>query len=101
MTVVRYLPEFWPDVAGAVDWLESEQPGLGSEFARAVLSAVGVVLDHPHGFTAVSGGVRRFVIRKFHFLVFYEVVDDDVLFLGVVHESRDLSAWLQRRRPFA
>lgn len=98
MTVARYLPEFWPDVAGAVDWLESEQPGIGADFAASVLAAIHIVLDHPRGFAEIDDGIRRFVIRKFHFLVFYEVLDGDVLFLGVVHGSRDLSVWLQRRR---
>lgn len=99
MTSARYLPEFWPDVAGAADWLDSEQHGLGGELAAAVLVAIDTVLDHPQGFATVDGEIRRFVIRRFHFLVFYEVVGGDVLFLGVVHGSRDLSSWLQRRLP--
>lgn len=99
MTRARFLPEFWPDVAGAVDWLDSEQSGLGAELATSVLAAIRIVMEHPMGFAAIEGEIRRFVIRRFRFLVFYEVVGGDVLFLGVVHGSRDLSAWLQRRTP--
>lgn len=77
MTQARYLPEFWTDVAGAVDWLDSEQSGLGAELATSVLAAIRTVMDHPMGFAALEGGIRRLVIRRFRFLVFYEVVSGD------------------------
>jgi toxin ParE1/3/4 len=93
-----YLPAFWTDVVDAAEWFDQQRAGLGSEFVMAVDASIDRVISHPRSFRVVSGPVRRYIIRRFRHLIFYEVDNERVLFLGVVHGARDVNAWLRRHQ---
>ncbi|MCA8917470.1 MAG: type II toxin-antitoxin system RelE/ParE family toxin [Planctomycetes bacterium] len=92
------MPDFWIDVVESAEWFDEQRRDLGREFVAAVDAAIDKVLENPHAYRTVATPTRRFIIKRFQQLVFYEAEAENVLFLGVVHGSREVNRWLQRRR---
>ncbi len=52
---VVFTPESDADVAGAYDWYESREPGLGEDFLRSVEACVSGIQRHPEIYPAAIG----------------------------------------------
>jgi plasmid stabilization system protein ParE len=80
-----------------VGWYEQQRPGLGTEFAAACHSALAVIRDRPHVFRLVHGDVRRVLLRRFPYAIFYRYREAELLVVAVMHERRDPRRWHERR----
>lgn len=85
------------DLAKAYQWYEAEAPGLGEELLAAVAAAVASAADMPELYPVVRGDVRRLVVDRFPYGVFYRVVRERVVVIAVVHHRRDPARWHRRR----
>lgn len=90
---VRLRQEAEADLSDAARWYEERQPGLGSEFLDEVRRSLSSIADHPGLYPRVSGDIRRALIRRFPFGVFYLVDEPDIVVLAVMHGSRAPSRW--------
>jgi hypothetical protein len=59
------------EVDAAFSWYEAQRPGLGTEFLRTVEAALAGIARHPAMYAAVRGRVRRALLRRFPYGVFY------------------------------
>jgi len=89
--VVRVEAE--ADIERAARWYEAELPGLGAEFLESIQDTVAAILESPLMYPAVEGDVRRAIMRRFPFLVYFTLDDDVVCMLAVLHGRRDPNSW--------
>ncbi len=82
-------PEAEADVLTAATYYESERPGLGFDFLHEVERAVGLIANTPLAFTLVEHRVRRALLRRFPYGLFYEVGDDRDVIVAVVDLRQD------------
>ncbi|MCA8912729.1 MAG: type II toxin-antitoxin system RelE/ParE family toxin [Planctomycetes bacterium] len=78
------------DAEQAFDWLENEQPGLGTRFTDLLDVAVDRIRLWPESAPEVYPGVRCVLVATFRHRVFYRVEPDRAVILAVRHPSRDL-----------
>lgn len=98
MTVeVRLRPEAELDVAEAALWYEANEPGLGAQFVDQVQATINTIAEQPSAFTTVHKSVRRALVRRFPFGVFYQIDKDGVIVIAVLHGSRHPRTWKERR----
>lgn len=92
----------WPpaedDVAAALEWYEKERPGLGAELLQSLRSSFDRIVLHPLAYRHLRDGVRRAVLRRFPYEVFYFIDEERVVVMAVLHSGRDPAEW-QRRKP--
>jgi plasmid stabilization system protein ParE len=69
--VVSTLTETELDVAAA--WYNSVRAGLGDDLVRCVEQALNRIADHPEAFTMILPGVRRTLVRRFPYGLFFRV----------------------------
>ena len=89
-------PEAEKDIAEAINWYEDQREGLGAKFQ--------VALDHvfeqleltPQLHRIIYHGVRRALMARFPFAVYYRVEGEEVFVLAVVHARRDPERWKSR-----
>jgi plasmid stabilization system protein ParE len=93
-----FLPEAIDDVAQAVEWYESREPGLGAQFRRQVESTCSDILQHPLVWRERRGGYRRVNIPGFPFYLAYFLREERVLIAAVGHGSRHPDWWKRRIR---
>ncbi len=94
----EFHPDFERDVQDFGEWLEGEAPNMGETFALAVDEALARLADMPERFRFLSPPYRRILIRRFKVLIPFRLTDNGIRILGVVHGSRDIERWLERRK---
>ena len=93
---VHFRDEAEVDLIDAATWYESQRKGLGFEFLDEIQHVSGLISDNPELFPVVYKNIRRALIRRFPFGVFYLVDDVGIVVLAVMHGSRDPSQWKKR-----
>lgn len=85
-----YHPEFENDLTAAAVYYEQQRAGLGAEFLDEAEQAVETILSAPQRWPVRVGGVRRYLVARFPFVVRYRLTPagDTVQFLSVLHGAR-------------
>jgi hypothetical protein len=90
---IRFRAEVVTDLAAAHAWYESRRVGLGEEFMAAVGALLTRIDATPEQFPVVYDAVRRGLVRRFPYAVFFCEEDGDRLVLGVVHQAMNPRRW--------
>ena len=89
-------PEAEADLAEAYQWYEEKRPGLGERWLLSVEAALSAIQRFPESFPVVHQHVRRALLRRFPYGVFYVVEGSAVVVLAVFHCQRDPKRWQER-----
>lgn len=90
---VVYRPEVGRDLAGGFGYYERQAIGLGEQYLSAVNSAFDAIERYPEMFARVHGDVRRALVSRFPYAVFYRIESRRVVVLTVLHTARDPKFW--------
>ena len=93
--VVR--PEARLDIEDAARWYDNERPALGSRFLDAVDELITRIGEWPHQFPEIEEGVRRGLLRRFPYGVYFVEDRSAVSILAVLHLHRHPDTWKGRR----
>ncbi|MCY3625819.1 MAG: type II toxin-antitoxin system RelE/ParE family toxin [Candidatus Dadabacteria bacterium] len=93
---IRFHEEAEMDLADSALWYEFQRSGLGDEFLEELLLTIRSVQQHPFGFPIVHRGVRRALIKRFPFGIFYRVEPEFIVIFAVMHASRHPLRWQSR-----
>jgi len=94
---VRLRPEACAEIAHARDWYEARRAALGDEFVAEVDALLSKVAEHPAAYPRVRRAVRRAVLRRFPYAVYFRVIEEAVVVLAVVHGHRHPRVGRSRR----
>ena len=84
------------EVDEAFSYYDAQRPGLGLEFLSEVQQVFDRIMATPLLHSAVFVDVRKAVVRRFPYCVYYRAGTDRVEVLAVFHTSRDPSEWQRR-----
>ena len=85
------------DVEATFQWYENEMPGLGLEFLDELRSAYDRIVQGPLKYQELRSGIRRTLLRRFPYAVYFAVEADVIVVLAVLHAHRDPAEWQKRR----
>ena len=85
---VVILDEASIDIEEAIDWYETQKVGLGLEFYQILLTAFQVISSSPYLYPVHFLFVRRAIIHRFPYTIFYAVdeVNTAVEIVAVFHQ---------------
>lgn len=86
------------DLAEAFLWYEEQRPGLGNDLLLSVEAALEAIARRPESFPIVHHGIRRTLLRRFPYGVFFLLENKQVIVLAVLHAARDPKHWQDRPR---
>ncbi|KAF0221672.1 MAG: hypothetical protein FD174_3 [Geobacteraceae bacterium] len=89
-------PEAEAELAEAFEWYEERVQGLGSEFLISVDATVHAITRKPQQFAKVHKTVRRALLRRFPYAVFFLVEGTRIIILAFFHVKRDPKHWQER-----
>ena len=84
------------DIQSAYEWYESQRAGLGNEFLAALRERLEAVRSHPESSPVIYRGIRRAVVSRFPYLIFYIARQERVAVLAVLHHARNPAVWPRR-----
>jgi hypothetical protein len=98
MTVpVSFRPQADAEVQSARLWYEGRRSGLGDQFLAALDQVIERVSQQPESFPRIHRNIRRALVERFPFGLYFEIIDHVAVVLGVVHGHRDPKTWRSRR----
>lgn len=84
------------DIREARTWYEGQREGLGEEFLAAVEEALERLRQTPEMHQVIYRDVRRRMVQRFPYGIYYRVLVDRVVVIAVVHGRRDPKTWQSR-----
>ena len=85
------------EIGEAFDWYEKQCEGLGSEFELAFELQLKRLEQVPFSYPEIIPGVRRTLLPRFPYGVFFTGKDDLVYVLAVIHTARNPQRWPHER----
>jgi len=92
----RFVAPAREEFLAEVAYYNQVQPGQGARFTAAVEEGTARALAFPLAGSPSHQGIRRVVLKKFPFSIFYRLETEGILVLAVAHHSRLPGYWRSR-----
>ena len=97
----RLLREAEDELREAMLFYEDRQEGLGADFYGRVTETIRSIGEDPGRFPVYEGKrlsreFRRAPVKRFPYIVIYQVREDEALVVAVAHTSRAPGYWEER-----
>ena len=94
-TFVR--PEAQTDIREAARWYEDREPSLGLRFLREIRTSIQHINDNPLRFPIIEEDVRRALLHKFPYSIYFVNESEVTAIIAVLHQHRRPGEWKSRR----
>jgi len=91
-----YHPDAEAELIEAAQFYEDRSAALGVEFLDAASLAVADILEVPDRWSVIEADVRRYLMSRFPFAIYYRVMPDHIRILTFKHHSRHPDYWRNR-----
>lgn len=96
----RRTAEFHPDAVAeanaAAAWYAERNPALRRAFIAELDRAVDSIRKSPEGWPGYEAGTRRYLMRRFPFMVVYREIGSTIQIVAVAHTRRRPGYWKTR-----
>ena len=96
MTHFEILPEASEDLAACVNYYNSQQSGLGTEFLIEFERTTERILELPNAARSVAEDICSRPIHRFPYYVLYRPLPEEIVIVAVAHRRRRPGYWLDR-----
>jgi plasmid stabilization system protein ParE len=93
---LELTPEARADIIRAAAWYNERGTDLGQRFVLEIDRTIERIREHPLAWTEVEAGIRRALVHKFRYAIYYTVQDTRIRIQAVTHQRRKPGSW---RRP--
>ena len=96
MLSVRFRPEADSEYQEAQQWYREQRPGLEREFTLCVDEAIQRIRRNPQLYPIGYLHLRRAIVRRFPYSIFYAVTEKQIKVFAVFHSRRQLDVLRSR-----
>jgi toxin ParE1/3/4 len=93
---VIFLPEARAEALETFRWYEKQRRGLGVLFRGEVKEAIRRIRDAPLAYAPQYRDIRRVLIDRFPYAIFYQITPKAIVVVGVIHGHRHPREWMRR-----
>jgi toxin ParE1/3/4 len=93
----RYHPEAAEEFLAACIHYAGISPELGRAFYESIEGGIETILGGPRVWPVIEDGVRRFVVRRFPYGIYYSLLDDGVVLMVAVMDLRRRPGYWRHR----
>jgi toxin ParE1/3/4 len=90
-------PQAEEEAQEAARWYQQESEGLGTTFLETVERALSQIEENPLRFPVIHRGIRRAVLGRFPYGIFFRTRPDRIKVIAILHLARDPILWRRRR----
>lgn len=77
------------DIVEIARWYDYKLPGLGNKFEADLENTILKLSDHPAAFAIIHEEIRRIKLKRFPYLVFYQIIKNETHIYGMMHSKRN------------
>ncbi|MEW6348620.1 MAG: type II toxin-antitoxin system RelE/ParE family toxin [Thermodesulfobacteriota bacterium] len=89
-------PEAQLDIEEAAFHYETQRPGLADRFLSELDRLLQRIGNNPHQFPLVGRDVRRGLLHRFPYNVYFTSTDEGIVVIACLHQHRHPDAWKHR-----
>jgi plasmid stabilization system protein ParE len=93
---LTYHPDAESELIEAAQYYERRVTTLGVRFLDEADRAVSLILDAPTRWNIIEEDVRRYLMSRFPYAIYYRALSDQVRILAFKHHSRHPDYWRHR-----
>ncbi|MBI5048444.1 MAG: type II toxin-antitoxin system RelE/ParE family toxin [Deltaproteobacteria bacterium] len=93
-----FHPDAEEELNEAIAYYNERQNGLGLEFVKEVYLSIQNILSLPLAWAPLSANTRRCLTNRFPYGVIYQVTDEQVFIIAVMHLNREPNYWEKREK---
>jgi len=94
--VVKLTKAAEEDLREARRWYRREAPHVAPDFRDEVRETHQRIGENPWQYPDVHRGVRRALVHRFPYAVFYRLWDEAAQVIAITHQARDPEVWKRR-----
>jgi len=94
---VRVRPAAEADIEDAFQWYENQRAGLGLAFLAGLRAVFEQIAQQPRAHAMIHRDVRRALLVKFPYGVFYREYPEAIVVVAVMHARRAPARWQSRK----
>lgn len=98
MKSVIIYTEAEADIEASVNYYKEQNQGLEKLFLNEIYHALKCIQKNPEIYPRVKHNFRKIFLRKFPFLILYEILPNEIIILAVEHQRRGPKYWMKRMR---
>ena len=84
------------EIESAFDWYRDRSPAVAGQFLDEVDTALSRIEAMPEAQAIIRGRLRRVLLSRFPWAVYYKVHPSSISVIGVIHGHRHPGTWLRR-----
>jgi len=84
------------DILQAYQWYEKQRRRLGEDFIQCVEDTLYRIQNNPFQYSQVHKKIRRALISRFPYAIFYLIKNDSISIISVFHCRRNPQIWQKR-----
>lgn len=96
MKAVLFHPEAEEEMIASAVFYETKSKDLGYKFLREIERSLDLISSSPKTWPVFSDDIRRFLLQRFPFGLLYEIYDDYIYIIAVMHLHREPFYWKDR-----
>jgi plasmid stabilization system protein ParE len=93
---LRFTGEAQIEIRDSAAYYDREWRGLGGEFLDELQDAFDAIREAPERWQLARENVRRYLLRRFPYAVYYRVHESEAVILSVAHFKRKPDYWRGR-----
>jgi len=93
---LEFHPEAELELIESALYYDKQVPGLGERFESEIRYATDLLLDQPEIGPLVDPNLRKFILTRFPFTLYYSITADVLRIEAVAHQSRRPGYWKSR-----
>jgi plasmid stabilization system protein ParE len=93
---ITFRPEAEEEIAEAYRWYEEQQGGVGAAFLVCTEECLAAIAENPKAFGIAHKDIRKAVMRRFPYVVYFLHTEPDIVVLAVFHAKRNPRTWRTR-----
>jgi toxin ParE1/3/4 len=91
-----YHPAAEAELIEAARFYEQRVSTLGAQFLEAADRAISDIIDAPDRCRIIEADVRRYMMRRFPYAIYYRALPEHIRILAFKHHSRHPDYWRHR-----
>lgn len=96
MKAILFHPEAEDEMIDSAIFYENRSSGLGHKFLDEIARSLDLISSSPKTWPVFSDDIRRFLLQRFPFCLLYEIHDDYIYIIAVMHLHRKPFYWKNR-----
>ncbi|WP_432713238.1 type II toxin-antitoxin system RelE/ParE family toxin [Pedobacter sp.] len=91
--IIKVSPWALNDINSTTIWYNEQSNGLGMRFQKQVIKQINNLSQTAEVYKIRYSGVRCVVVKKFPFMIHFQIENDTVIIFAVLHTSRNPKIW--------